>query len=131
MRKTPTTCARRIGLSALGLSILALSLACGCGKGETPVTQGAAHTGGEVEQARDHEMQVDGNTTIERFREAKGHVMDITRDRRETFYCGCRFDEDKAIDHASCGYTVRKNKKRVFHSSRVRSSARSSPNRAP
>ena len=113
MRKTPTTCARRIRRSALGLSILAISLACGCGKGETPATQGAAHTGGEAEQARDHEVQAAGNTTIATFRQAKGHVMEITKDRRETFYCGCRFDEDKAIDHASCGYRVRKNQKRA------------------
>ncbi len=113
MRKTPTACPRRIGLAALGLSILGLLLACGCRKDEEATKTGSAHRGGGADRARDHDVQVGGNTTIERFREAKGHVMDITRDRRETFYCGCVFGEDKAIDHASCGYTVRKNNKRA------------------
>ena len=39
--------------------------------------------------------------------------MQIFVDRRQTFYCGCRFSKKKRVDLASCGYQWRKNKKRA------------------
>jgi deoxyribonuclease I len=43
------------------------------------------------------------------FESAKKAAMRIYADNRVTFYCGCRFDEHKNVDAASCGYVARKN----------------------
>lgn len=109
---------QRRGLIAFGLTCcLALFLAAGCGKADPP----GAPTGtkespvkpGSASAPTDSEEQVGGNTRIERFRSAKPHVMAIFKDHRETFYCGCRFSDDKVVDLESCGYQWRKNEKRA------------------
>ena len=56
---------------------------------------------------------VSGNRKIEHFRRSKPLMMQIFADRRQTFYCGCRFAKNKRVDLASCGYVWRKNKKRA------------------
>lgn len=39
------------------------------------------------------------------YRSAKRRLFErVVADRRETLYCGCRFDRDKRPDAASCGY---------------------------
>lgn len=50
--------------------------------------------------------------TIRNFSEAKRLAAEVYVDHKETFYCGCGFDEKKRVDAATCGYAPRKNKKR-------------------
>lgn len=45
------------------------------------------------------------------FREAKQVARVIWADHRVTAYCDCRFDRDLNIDHESCGYQPRDNKR--------------------
>lgn len=99
------------------LCAIALLGPTGCGKADLP--DAPTRAASELTEAppaapkADSEAQVGGNTRIESFRKAKPHVMAIYRDHRETFYCGCTFDDDKVVDLESCGYTVRKNEKRA------------------
>jgi deoxyribonuclease-1 len=51
--------------------------------------------------------------SIRTFSEAKRLASEVYLDRKETFYCGCDFDEKKRVDSASCGYLPRKNNKRA------------------
>ena len=54
-----------------------------------------------------------GNTKIQSFSKAKRTLEKVHANHRTTLYCGCRFDEKKQVDHQSCGYKVRKDKKRA------------------
>ena len=47
------------------------------------------------------------------FSQAKKMAAQIYKDHRITFYCGCKYDKYGKIDLSSCGYTVRKNKRRA------------------
>lgn len=49
---------------------------------------------------------------IRNFSEAKRLAAEVYHDHRQEFYCGCRYDEKKQVDAASCGYTPRKNTQR-------------------
>ncbi len=56
----------------------------------------------------------DTERPVRNFEEAKKLLMEkVYYDHRETFYCGCSFDEHKRIDLASCGYVPRKDPKRA------------------
>ena len=46
------------------------------------------------------------------FSQAKRFAREIYQDNQSTFYCGCSYDNDGAIDAASCGYEPRKQPKR-------------------
>ncbi len=54
-----------------------------------------------------------GNLKIKSFSKAKRLLGEIHTGHRTTLYCGCRFNEDRKIDHKSCGYRVKKDKKRA------------------
>lgn len=60
----------------------------------------------------DAEPPVAGNTTITSFSKAKRTLLGIYHRHRETFYCGCAYDESKRVDHTSCGYVPIKDTKR-------------------
>lgn len=49
------------------------------------------------------------------FSQAKREALAIYADRRETFYCGCRFTEQGLVKVDDCGYAPRKNAKRGKH----------------
>lgn len=46
------------------------------------------------------------------FSQAKRFAREIYQDNQSTFYCGCSYDNDGAIDSTSCGYEPRKQPKR-------------------
>ncbi|WP_248280387.1 endonuclease [Marinomonas sp. UCMA 3892] len=46
------------------------------------------------------------------FSQAKRFAREIYQDNQSTFYCGCSYNNDGAIDAASCGYEPRKQPKR-------------------
>jgi len=50
--------------------------------------------------------------SIRNFSEAKRLAAEVYIDNKETFYCGCGFDNKKRVDPTACGYEHRKNKKR-------------------
>lgn len=50
--------------------------------------------------------------TIRNFSEAKRLAAEVYLDHRETFYCGCSYNDKKQVDAASCGYQPRKNSTR-------------------
>jgi deoxyribonuclease-1 len=50
--------------------------------------------------------------TIRNFSEAKRLAAEVYAGHKQTFYCGCGYDEKKHVDATSCGYKPRKNKKR-------------------
>lgn len=54
-----------------------------------------------------------GNNAITSFSRSKKTLMDIHKTQARTFYCGCRFGQDKRIDLKSCGYKVRKSATRA------------------
>ena len=49
---------------------------------------------------------------IRTFSEAKRLAAEVYHDHRQSFYCGCRYDEKKRVEAQSCGYTPRKNARR-------------------
>ena len=61
----------------------------------------------------DDARQVGGNERIESFRKSKRLLGSIVEGRRQTFYCGCDYSEEKVIDWGSCGYVPRKNRTRA------------------
>ena len=90
----------------------------GCGRieaGDEGLTTGEASTAEPAQgsEAQGDERQVGGNTRFKSFRTAKKRLKEVYADRRETFYCGCAFSPDKAVDWESCGYRPRKNAKRA------------------
>ncbi len=50
--------------------------------------------------------------TIRNFSEAKKLAARVYHDNRQTFYCGCSYDNKKRVDANSCGYRPRKNRRR-------------------
>ena len=52
------------------------------------------------------------NTTIQSFSKAKKLAVQVYAGHAITFYCGCKYT-GKVIDHASCGYQIKKNAKRA------------------
>ena len=50
--------------------------------------------------------------SIRNFSQAKRLAAEVYADNRQTFYCGCNYNDKKQVDAASCGYTPRKNSKR-------------------
>jgi deoxyribonuclease-1 len=50
--------------------------------------------------------------TIRNFSQAKKLAAEVYLDHKETFYCGCGYDEKKRVDASACGYEPRKNKHR-------------------
>lgn len=67
------------------------------------------------------EIQQDKKTAIptyvpyalENFYQAKQIAKELFSDRRETFYCGCTFDQNNRVDLKSCGYKIQNDKKRA------------------
>lgn len=53
-----------------------------------------------------------GNNTVRTFGAAKRKLPDIFKGAERTFYCGCEYT-GKQVNHASCGYKVRKDAKRA------------------
>ncbi len=54
-----------------------------------------------------HHRPQAGNTRIDSFRTAKRHLHERVftgAGLRRTLYCDCRYDSDKRVDHASCGF---------------------------
>ena len=51
--------------------------------------------------------------SIKSFSQAKRILGKIYKDNKQTFYCGCTYNNKKRIDLNSCGYKPRKNKKRA------------------
>lgn len=47
---------------------------------------------------------VSPNESGHSFPKVKKHLAEIYADRRETFYCGCSFDENGKVDRDRCGY---------------------------
>lgn len=43
------------------------------------------------------------------FRHSKILALNLYKNHRETFYCGCKFNIHRKIDLNSCGYKIRKN----------------------
>ena len=56
---------------------------------------------------------VETPATPKTFTEAKKVAAQVYKGQEKTFYCGCDYNNEKRIDHDSCGYTVRSNKKRA------------------
>lgn len=50
--------------------------------------------------------------TIRNFSQAKRLAAEVYVDHKQTFYCGCEYNEKKRVDTALCGYVPRKNKRR-------------------
>ncbi len=46
--------------------------------------------------------------TIRNFSEAKRLAAEVYSDHRQSFYCGCSYNDKKQVDAASCGYRARK-----------------------
>jgi deoxyribonuclease-1 len=59
-----------------------------------------------------HTVAAEPPHTIRNFSAAKRLAAELYLDHRETFYCGCSYNDKKQVDAASCGYTPRKNSKR-------------------
>jgi len=57
-------------------------------------------------------FESESSYSIKSFRKAKKYLMDIYKDNRKTFYCGCDYSNDKTVAAGNCGYTARKNEKR-------------------
>lgn len=56
------------------------------------------------------------NESIKSFSKAKQYLQKVIYGEdslRKTFYCGCSYSEKLNVDFESCGYVVRKNKKRA------------------
>ena len=51
--------------------------------------------------------------SVKSFSQAKRLLGNLYKDNRQTFYCGCTFNNKKRVDLNSCGYIPRKNKKRA------------------
>jgi deoxyribonuclease-1 len=54
-----------------------------------------------------------GNTKIATFDRAKDLLLELHRDNAIDLYCACRYDQQKQVDHKSCGYKVRKDATRA------------------
>lgn len=57
-----------------------------------------------------------GNTANDSFNKAKKHLERVIykeQEHRIDIYCGCKYDERKEVDFASCGYTPQKDNKRA------------------
>ncbi|MCP5499782.1 MAG: endonuclease [Leptospiraceae bacterium] len=52
--------------------------------------------------------KLSGNTKIYSFNRSKNLLMKIYEKHRITFYCGCKFYEDKRVDPEECGYVPKK-----------------------
>ncbi len=50
--------------------------------------------------------------TISSFSQAKRLAAEVYVDHKQTFYCGCDYDEKKRVDATGCGYKPRKNQRR-------------------
>ena len=49
---------------------------------------------------------------IRNFSQAKRLAAEVYVDHKETFYCGCGYDDKKRVNAKSCGYEPRKNRRR-------------------
>jgi len=47
------------------------------------------------------------------FSQAKRIATKIYKDHKQTFYCHCEYNAKKKVNHRSCSYKIRKNKKRA------------------
>lgn len=50
---------------------------------------------------------------LRNFQEAKRAAKQIFSDKRETFYCGCKFDKHNQVDLKACGYKIQQDKRRA------------------
>ena len=51
--------------------------------------------------------------SVKSFSQAKRLLGKIYKDNKQTFYCGCTYNNKKRINLNSCNYIPRKNKKRA------------------
>ncbi len=47
------------------------------------------------------------------FSQAKRIAAKIYKNHKQTFYCNCQYNAKKQVNHRSCSYEIRKNKKRA------------------
>lgn len=65
------------------------------------------------EPARRKSVRNAGNQRLTSFNKAKRALATIYASRRQTFYCACRFNQQKRIIRSDCSYRPRKNSKRA------------------
>lgn len=67
----------------------------------------------EIEENKKITVNTNVPFALENFSQAKRVARELFSDRRETFYCGCKFDQHNNIDLKSCGYKIQQDKKRA------------------
>lgn len=68
---------------------------------------------GEPQPKDESAKRNEGNRRISSFSSAKKLLLKMHDKHPRTFYCNCRFDQEKRIALRTCGYKVRKNKDRA------------------
>lgn len=92
-------------LRLLLLSLLLVTACCRPDRERAPSTESRPSSGFEL-------PSTEGNTSNQSFSKAKKYMMAVYDGQRETFYCGCVFDERGKVQREACGYVPMRESKR-------------------